>query len=397
MNANLNDQALHVLELAEQQARGLNHAYVGTEHILLALAADESNIILQALQSFGVDLPRLLAEIERLIQRGDNPPTAATLPLTPRARRVIDCATNEAKFMNEKSAGPEHLLLGLFREPDGVAGHALRNLGLELGSLAKEVFRTRLEQMKTVERAVRPVRATTTWKRKTREELLAHLVAIYDAETSRLTNSAKAMQAAVNRFGDPTELARELESSLSASERRGYVLERWLGWQAPESAERYMFRQAIYSFAALAIIGVVGFIIAVASRQLAGIRETWHPFRATAAFLTLVPVCQFLLGLLFFKLRDAIFGPAWARKSLPRAFAFGGLIAVVTFIGAFGFTAISNWSVYPALAAWPVYLAIAIAVSLTQLAIVLVQGPLQIRDTLWACLDIGEPRRTEFV
>ncbi len=109
-----------------------------------------------------------------------------------------------------------------------------------------------------------------------------------------------------------------------------------------------------------------------------------------------MPLGQFLLGLLFFKLRDAmLFGPVWARKSRPRAIVFGLLIAIVTFVGGFGFTAISSWSISQAVSGWSVYLAIAIAVTLTELGLVISQGPLQISDTLWACLDLNERLPTE--
>jgi Clp amino terminal domain, pathogenicity island component len=393
MYKNFSDAARQTMSLAEQQARSLNQDYVGTEHILLALVADESCVTSQTLQSFGITAIRLRSEIERLITRGDNRPTAATVPLTPRANRVIEFAANEANFMNEKSVGPEHLLLGLIREPDGVAGQALRNLGLELGQIVKEVFRIRLEQMKTVERTVRPVRATTAWKRKTREELLAHLTAIYDAENSRINDSSKAMQAAVNRFGDPAELACELESALPATQRRGYFIERLFGWRAPESAARYMLRQSIFSFVALTIVGVV---VAVASVIAGGMRgPMWHAVRSPTAFLVLVPIVQFLLGLLYYKLRDAIFGPVWARRSTLRVIGYLVLIALIAFAGSFAFVAMASWSITTAMGSLLQIAALAAAVALAEFVIAQTRGPIEISDTLWACLDLNKAPRTE--
>ena len=225
INKQFTDAANRVIALAEQEVRAFNHEYIGTEHILLGLIQEGSGTVSDLLKTLGVDPSEIHHEIEGLVQRGPNSIAAGTIPLTPRARRVIECASDEVKFMNEASVGPEHLLLGLFREPDGVASRALRNLGLQIGQVVTEVFRIRLEQMKIVERAVRPVPAGTAWKRKTREELLAHLTSIYDEEQERMRDPAAAMREAVKRFGDPTELARELAGALPVSERRSHYLE----------------------------------------------------------------------------------------------------------------------------------------------------------------------------
>ncbi len=142
--------------------------------------------------------------------------------------------------MGESRLGPEHILLGLMREPDGVAGQALRNLGLETQQIVGEVFRTLLEQMKIVERAIRNVPAGVAWKRKRREELLAHLIEIYDEELERSHDPVVAMKQAARRFGDPAELTAEFSASLTAAERRAFYIERWFGWQAPESVARLL-------------------------------------------------------------------------------------------------------------------------------------------------------------
>src|SRR5262245_37131860 len=159
----LTESARRVMALADQEARGLQHHYVGTEHILLGLVDEGSGGVGDVLRTFGLDAAKIDREIERLVQRGPAPVGAGTLPLTPRSRRVLQYAAAEAQLMGEERVGPEHLLLGLFRTPDGVAGQALRNLGLELQQLVAETFKIRVMQMKTVERAVRPVRATTAW------------------------------------------------------------------------------------------------------------------------------------------------------------------------------------------------------------------------------------------
>ncbi len=393
MTKNFNDQARRVLSLAEQQARNLNHEYIGTEHILLALTEDDAGAVSEVLQSFGVERSAIRQEVERLVQRGPNPVATGKLPLTPRASRAIETAADEAKFMNEKSVGPEHLLLGLFREPDGVAGQALRNLGLELGQVVQGVFRTRLEQVKTVERAVRPVRASTTWKRKTREELLAHLTTIYEEEQERLNDSAAAMKESARRFGDPAELSRELDGALPVSERRAYFFERWFGWRAPESAAKYMLRQALQSFCILAAVCVV---IAGATLWLAGFQgNIGVALRGPAAFLVLTPLAQFLLGLFYFKLRDAIYGPVWARKSKPKAVLFDALIGLSFFAASLAFVASATWdasrvvdAIYPLAAA-------SVAVAIAHLVLARTRGPREIADAMWALMNIEEPRASE--
>ena len=129
---------------------------------------------------FDITADKVRAEIGRVVTRGPEAVVARSLPLTPRARRAIEHARQEAFLMNEPCIGPEHLFLGLVSEPAGVACQVLLNLGVRPTDLRKEVFKVRIAQMKFVERAIRPVRASTLRKRKMREELLAHFVATYD-------------------------------------------------------------------------------------------------------------------------------------------------------------------------------------------------------------------------
>ena len=164
------DAARQVMVLADQAAREMQHEYIGTEHLLLGLideghdpaedrgAFEGCGVVADVLRTLGTDAAKVRREIERLVQRGPQPVAARTLPLTPRSKRSLEYAAAEAHLMDEKRVGPEHILLGLFRVPDGVAGQALRNLGLELKELVTETFKIRVMQMKAVERAVRPVR-----------------------------------------------------------------------------------------------------------------------------------------------------------------------------------------------------------------------------------------------
>ncbi len=162
------------------------------------------------------------------------------LPLTPRAQRVIEIARQEATNLNQREVGTEHLMVALMLEPSGVAGQALRNLGLKLHLVAPEVLKIRIAQMKIVERAVRPVQASTARKRKMREELLAHLTEIFEEELASTRNPAAALDAAAKRFGDPSELAGELSSALPWMERVGFHY-RALVWVARPGIGRAIF------------------------------------------------------------------------------------------------------------------------------------------------------------
>src|SRR5688572_6612171 len=232
MKNQLSDDARRLISIAHREARGLQHEYVGTEHILLALLV-ERPLTLTALGLTAEDVRR---EVEKLVLRGRAAiPPDVELPLTPRAKRVIDHAKLEAVAHSQNAIEPEHLLVGLIHESEGVAGQLMRGLGLDLAQVRRESLKLRLAQMRIVESAVRPVRVGTKCKRKMREELLAHLSHIFEEELSRLGDPQTALAEAARRFGDPAQLAAELQRALPASERRNYHVERWFGWRAPES------------------------------------------------------------------------------------------------------------------------------------------------------------------
>src|SRR6476660_7464189 len=153
----LTSQSRKVLALANEAARSFNHEYVGTEHILLGLIEERSSGVAEVLETFKIDADKIRAEVDRLVTRGPEPVALQTLPLTPRAKHAIDDAHNETRLMGETCIGPEHLFLGLMNDPAGVACHVLLNLGIKPHDLRKEVFKVRIEQMRTVERIVRPV------------------------------------------------------------------------------------------------------------------------------------------------------------------------------------------------------------------------------------------------
>ena len=158
---------------------------------------------------------------------------------------------------------------------------------------------------------------------------------------------------------------------------------------------RFMLRQAVLSFVILTVVGIV---IAGGSVLAGGWHgDAWHAARSPAAFLMFVPAAQFLLGLLYYKLRDAIFGPRWARKSNWRVIAYLASIALVAFVLSFGFVAASTWSISKATEGLLQIGALAAAVALAEFVVAQVRGPLEICDTVWACMDVGDKSEAETV
>jgi len=134
------DRARKVMALANQEAQRLNHEYIGTEHILLGLVKEGSGVGANVLKNLDVDLRKVRLEVEKLVKAGPEMVTMGKLPQTPRAKKVIEYAIEEARNLNHNYVGTEHLLLGLLREHDGVAAQVLRNLNLRLEDVREEVL-----------------------------------------------------------------------------------------------------------------------------------------------------------------------------------------------------------------------------------------------------------------
>ena len=124
-------RARKVIQLAQEEAQRLQHNYIGTEHLLLGLAREGEGVAASALTSLGVDLEKVRNAVEDIIGRGDDP-ISGEVGLTPRAKKVIELAVDEARRLNHQYIGTEHLLLGLIREGQGVAAAVLESLGLSL-------------------------------------------------------------------------------------------------------------------------------------------------------------------------------------------------------------------------------------------------------------------------
>ncbi|MEZ6052107.1 MAG: ATP-dependent Clp protease ATP-binding subunit [Planctomycetaceae bacterium] len=134
------DRARKVMQLANQEAQRFNHEYIGTEHILLGLVKEGSGVAANVLKNLDVDLRKIRLEVEKIVQSGPDMVTMGKLPQTPRAKKVIEYAMEEARNLNHNYVGTEHLLLGLLREQEGVAAQVLMNLGLKLEDVRDEVL-----------------------------------------------------------------------------------------------------------------------------------------------------------------------------------------------------------------------------------------------------------------
>ena len=134
------ERARKVLSLAQEEAQRFNHNYIGTEHILLGLVRETEGVAARVLANLGVDLNKVRSAVEFIIGRGDKP-AQGEIGLTPRAKKVVELAVDEARRMNHTYIGTEHLLIGLLREGEGVAAGVLESLGVNLEKVRGETHR----------------------------------------------------------------------------------------------------------------------------------------------------------------------------------------------------------------------------------------------------------------
>ena len=133
------DRARRVVVLAQEEARALNHKYIGTEHILLGLIREGEGVAAKALESMGISREAVRSEVEDIIGKGSQPPSGY-IPFTPRAKKVLELSLREALQLGHKYIGTEHILLGLIREGEGVAAQVLVKLGADLPRVRQQVI-----------------------------------------------------------------------------------------------------------------------------------------------------------------------------------------------------------------------------------------------------------------
>jgi excisionase family DNA binding protein len=145
-------RARHVLTLAQEEAQRFQHNFIGTEHLLLGLIREGEGVASQVLRNLGIEVDQVRQAIEAVIGRGEQI-VLGEVGLTPRAKKVIGLAMDEARRLSHRFIGTEHILLGLLREGDGIAAGVLENLGLHLEQVRTETLRVLREKQSGQEEA----------------------------------------------------------------------------------------------------------------------------------------------------------------------------------------------------------------------------------------------------
>ena len=154
------ERARKVLSLAQEEAQRFNHNYISTEHILLGLVRESEGVAAKVLSNLGVELSKVRSSVEFIIGRGERPATGE-IGLTPRAKKVIELAVDEARRLNHHYIGTEHLLIGLMREGDGVAASVLETLGITLDKVRAETSKVLTQTVQHTQSSGGGARPTT--------------------------------------------------------------------------------------------------------------------------------------------------------------------------------------------------------------------------------------------
>src|SRR5205814_8329830 len=141
------ERARKVLSLAQEEAQRFQHNYIGTEHLLLGLVREGEGVAAKVLSNLGVELNKVRSAVEFIIGRGDRI-VLGEIGLTPRAKKVIELAVDEARLLNHRYIGTEHLLLGLLREGNGIGAGVLESFGLSLQEVRAKTIQVLNEQSK---------------------------------------------------------------------------------------------------------------------------------------------------------------------------------------------------------------------------------------------------------
>ena len=134
------DRARRVVVLAQEEARLLDHNYIGTEHILLGLIHEGEGVAAMSLESLGISLEAVRAQVEEIVIGQDKSAPTGPIPFTPRAKKVLELSLREARQLGHNYIGTEHILLGLIREGEGVAAQVLVKLGASLDRVREQVI-----------------------------------------------------------------------------------------------------------------------------------------------------------------------------------------------------------------------------------------------------------------
>ena len=244
------------------------------------------------------------------------------------------------------------------------------------------------ELMIQVERAVRPVRVSERRKDRMREELLSHLTCIYEEEVGRRGDAQATLRAVLERFGDPAQLTHALQESVTLPQRLEAGVEGLFAWRAPESAARYTLRLGLLFLAVSAICAAVVSVVTFAVQGI-GV-DPGARLRIVTAFLLGASLDVFLLGLLYFKIRDELWGPPWAARSRLRAAAHSFLFGLVACGSFLILPLLGTGALAATLAVLPQACVFGLVAPLVAVLVAFLDGRAEIRHTEWACLDIAE-------
>jgi ATP-dependent Clp protease ATP-binding subunit ClpC len=134
------DRARRAVVRAQEEARALNHDFIGTEHILLGLVGEGQGVAAKALESLGVSMEAVRRRVEDIVPPGQVEVRTGHIPFTPRAKKVLELSLSESKLLGHRYIGTEHILLGLLREGEGVAAQVLTALGADLDGVRERVL-----------------------------------------------------------------------------------------------------------------------------------------------------------------------------------------------------------------------------------------------------------------
>jgi ATP-dependent Clp protease ATP-binding subunit ClpA len=159
---NFTPRAQQVLALSREEANRFNHNFVGTEHLLLGLIKLGQGVAVNVLANLGLDLETVRMEIEKQVGTGPDQIVIGNIPYTPRVKKVLALASKEAQALNHTYVGTEHILLGILREGDGVAGRVLKNLEVDIEQTRREILKE-LDPNSTISKAeTRPLSTSKT-------------------------------------------------------------------------------------------------------------------------------------------------------------------------------------------------------------------------------------------
>ncbi len=139
-------RARQVMHFAQEEAQRFQHNYIGTEHLLLGLIHEDGGVAAKVLKSFDVNLEKVRQAVGQIIGRGDHPVVSGEVGLTPRSKKVIELAVDEARSLDHHYIGTEHLLLGLLREGQGIGAGTLESFGLNLQQVRERTLQILDEQ-----------------------------------------------------------------------------------------------------------------------------------------------------------------------------------------------------------------------------------------------------------